>query len=202
MSEVIAEPTWRPMRQHSHKMENGIRDLCAFLPKNAVVVEIGCYAGESTKLFLESGKIKELICIDPWDNEYYKGGQLAPAEKNFDLVTKKYKKKVTKMKEMSGTALTKLIKSGKKIDAVYIDGNHTYPFVKGDIALSLQLIKEGDGGLICGHDYKYRKSPGVEKAVKELLQFPDVRFQDYSWIKFRDRVGQYDRTGVPHPDLK
>jgi predicted O-methyltransferase YrrM len=176
-------------------MLNGIKDLTQFIPKGATVVEIGCYAGESTELFLACKNIKKLICIDPWPEDYYSGKQLLSAEAQFDKVTAKAvaSGKLEKRKDYSAVVLSEMIARGEKIEFIYIDGNHSYEFVRQDILLAKQLVKEG--GIIAGHDYKFHKSPGVEKAVKELLGFPDVRFADYSWIKFADRIGVADSIG-------
>ena len=177
------------------RMLNGIRDISRFIAPKSVVVEIGCYAGESTELFLECKNVAKLICIDPWPEDYYSGKQLISAEARFDEVTAAAvaKKRLVKRKDFSSVVLSDMIAKGEKVDFIYIDGNHSYEFVRQDILLAKQVVKPG--GIIAGHDYKYHKSPGVEKAVKELLGFPDVRFADYSWIKFVDRIGVNDSIG-------
>ena len=177
------------------RMLNGIRDISRFIAPKSVVVEIGCYAGESTELFLECKNVAKLICIDPWPEDYYSGKQLISAEARFDEVTAAAvaKKRLVKRKDFSSVVLSDMIAKGEKVDFIYIDGNHSYEFVRQDILLAKQVVKPG--GIIAGHDYQYHKSPGVEKAVNELLGFPDVRFADYSWIKFVDRIGVNDSIG-------
>lgn len=177
------------MRAHSHRMMDGIRDLCHFLPSGAVVAEVGSYAGESAALLMESKRIATLHCIDPWLPEYYSGRQLISAEKQFDSVAAAHPR-IVKHKAFSSEILTQFIADGVMLDMIYIDGNHSYEFVRADILLALQVVRPE--GIIAGHDYKFHKSPGVERAVKELLGFPDVRFADYSWLKWRERVGMND----------
>jgi SAM-dependent methyltransferase len=180
------------MREYSHKMQDGLRDLCKLLPPKATLVEVGCYAGESTKLFQESGKIEKHYCIDIWDEAYYKDAlPILPPERAFDKVAEKYG--VEKIKQLSGIALTDMIAEGVKADIVYIDANHTHQFARADILLALQLVK--DGGIIAGHDWGYRPSIGVTKAVKEVLGYPDITFADTSWLKYKDRVGRNDSLG-------
>jgi len=176
-------------------MLDGIRDLCHFLPPNAIVVEIGCYAGESTSLFMASGKIDLLYAIDPWDADYYSGQQLLSAEAEFDRVLEPYGTKVIKLKKRSDSALIELIMNDRLADMVYIDGDHSYKQVKVDIALAMSVVKPG--GIIAGHDYGMKGCDGVRQAVNEMLQFPDVRFADTSWLKFKDRVYRDDRTALP-----
>lgn len=174
------------MRWHSTRMVNGLADLCRYIPPNSEGAEIGCFAGESTVIFLDEGNVARIHCVDPWNPLYYKGGQIPVAEACFDAIATDYPDRVVKHKAASKAVLAQWIKEGRKLDFIYIDGNHAYGEVKQDIILALKLLKPN--GILCGHDYKFRGSPGVERAVKELLAFPDVRFPDYSWIKFRDRV--------------
>ena len=48
----------------------GLKDLINYFSDNTILCEIGCYAGESTAIFLNSGKIATLYAIDPWMNGY------------------------------------------------------------------------------------------------------------------------------------
>ena len=53
------------------------------------------------------------------------------------------------------------------IDMIFIDANHTYPFVKEDIQLWYPKVKSG--GIFSGHDYSPRLFRGaVKKAVDEF----------------------------------
>jgi len=56
----------------------------------------------------------------------------------------------------------------QSVDAVYIDANHAYDFVKQDIEEWLPKIRPG--GILGGHDYGDTKNPGVSQAVNELLE--------------------------------
>ena len=50
------------------------------------------------------------------------------------------------------------------VDFIYIDGNHSYDFVKRDIELYYPKVK--DGGVIGGHDIYFHE---VQKAVFEFV---------------------------------
>ena len=62
------------------------------------------------------------------------------------------------------------------IDAIYIDGNHTYDGVKEDIIYWSPKVKPG--GLIVGDDYLTFSE--VRKAVKEL--FPNHNDFENTWF--------------------
>lgn len=181
----LFEGLHKTMRFHHPKMINGLVDLCRFIPEDATGVEIGSFAGESSLILADHLKEGTLICVDPWMPDYYSRKQIPAAERVFDQVAEGFLN-IRKEKRMSHDFLQEMIDTETRFDFVYIDGNHKYDYVRRDIKMALQVIKPG--GMICGHDYKFKGSPGVERAVKELLQYPDVRFPDYSWLKFVDRV--------------
>ena len=156
----------------------GLLDLIKEFPEDTVMSEIGCYAGESTELFLKSGRVKQLYAIDPWEGGY--NYATSPEVSDFILVEKVFDKRV------KGKNVVKLKMTMKEafdllpeLDVIYIDGNHTYDCVLEDINLSLRKIKKG--GIICGHDYN-SKDIGVIQAVNEVFGKPDKIFSDTSWM--------------------
>ncbi len=173
----------------SHRLTNDIKDLCLVIPDNTVGIEIGCFAGESTKLFLESGKFQRLYCVDPWSPEYYKAHNMKVIEAKFDEATKNHVHIVKKIK-MTSREVAALM-TDPYINFVYIDGDHSYQAVADDIKTWLYYLqhisKQPRAKILAGHDYKHHGSPGVERAVKELLKYPDIRFAGYSWAKIIDR---------------
>ena len=60
----------------------------------------------------------------------------------------------------------------RKIDFLWIDGDHSYEGVKKDIYHWTPLVKKG--GFICFHDY--RDAPRVKKAVDELTTSGKIKF--------------------------
>ncbi len=157
----------------------GLLDLIDYLPSNIIMAEIGCYTGESTRLFLESGKISFLYAIDIWEddcgnfkkiNQYH---DFLAVERIFDENMRDFNVKKLKMN------FSESLKFLPTLDVIYIDANHEYEFVKEDILNSFSVIK--DNGFICGHDY-VEESPGVIKAVDEIFGKPDVLFSDGSWL--------------------
>lgn len=179
------------MRGSSSDPQNvGLVDLCKqinthFHDSNEItLVEIGVYSGESTMIFEANLNNSKIICVDPWetyreDNSTYdlnnQHFELIEAENKFDERTKDNKNiKKVKMKSLDYASTL----PDNCIDAVYIDGNHSYSFVLNDILVWNKKVKQG--GLICGHDYSW---DGVKRALNETMnRTPDKVFQDGSWL--------------------
>jgi len=161
---------------------NLIESLCI---SNAIMIEIGCFAGESTKIFASSDKIKIIYAIDPWTSGY---DNKDPASKsNLSLVEKKFggrmidNPKCVKMKTTSLEAVKEF--EDRSLDLVYIDGDHRYEAVKRDICAWKPKLKRG--GYLCGHDFghpKYRGIEGVRLAFVDTLGDPDDTFEDSSCV--------------------
>lgn len=165
--------------------KKGIGDLVSYAGlKGAIVCEIGSYRGESSELFLRTGCIDMLYCVDPWENGYDVNdiaSHITPMtliEQDFDNRMDQFFDKVTKVKKFSNNAVTSF--ADNMFDLVYIDGLHTYDGCKSDITNYISKVK--NGGYIAGHDYIYTWA-GVISAVNECVGTPDVIFQDSSWIK-------------------
>jgi len=149
--------------------------------KNSIMAEIGCYTGESTEIFSESGKFGAIYSIDPWEtNVDY---DELPVD-NMDVVEQLFDKRIATLK----TPVNKIRKTSEQavnmfpnnfFDFVYIDGNHNYDFIKEDIVKWLPKVKSN--GVIAGHDYNHAYE-GVIKAVDEIFGKPNKLFPDSSWM--------------------
>ena len=117
--------------------------------------EIGVYKGEFSKEFCEAG-ISELhhYAVDPWIAFYGQGKtQKVQERQNFlyehtKRVLAPYKN-CTIIRKTSVEAL-KDFKDGS-LDYVYIDGDHSFPFVAEDIYGWAKKVRSG--GIVSGHDY-------------------------------------------------
>ena len=69
-------------------------------------------------------------------------------------------------------------------DWVYIDGNHTYDYVKKDLELSFRKTKVG--GLVAGDDYVDGQwwKDGVKKAVDEIAKNPSAQLLEIREVQF------------------
>ncbi|MBU1910282.1 MAG: class I SAM-dependent methyltransferase [Verrucomicrobia bacterium] len=56
-----------------------------------------------------------------------------------------------------------------KMDLVFVDGSHSYEYVKSDTRAALKLLKP-DGGVILWHDYGSPYWKGLTRALNELRQ--------------------------------
>ena len=169
---------------------NALLLLIKDLPNDLIMAEIGCYAGESTLMFLKSGKVKQLFAIDPWplklkgeikgtkefiERINYVYSNMSWAEKSFDIRVSPFLN-VVKLKMTFDEAFNSL----PKLDFIYIDGDHRYKAIINDIGLAKRIIKAG--GIIAGHDYT-EESHDVIRAVNESFGKIDKIYADSSWVK-------------------
>jgi len=160
----------------------GLAKLAALLPGDAVVIEIGSFVGESTEIFLESGKVRRIYCIDP-----YKGGYddadvashigMDEVKAQFYERIKRYGETVVPM-HLSSERAARFFQAGSA-DMVYVDGCHLYEAVKRDIELYRPKVKAG--GMIAGHDFDQEQ---VARAVRESFGAgaEPLKFEDSSWM--------------------
>lgn len=84
------------LQMRNNANTKGLLDLIEDLPFNLNMLEIGCYAGESTGLFLKSGKIKKLYAVDIWEDTmcYFSAidsnHDFSEVERSFDETVKGY----------------------------------------------------------------------------------------------------------------
>jgi len=155
----------------------GLEDLAALLPLNAIVAEIGSYAGESTRILMNSKRIAKLYAIDPWLNGYDNWdfanySDMRAVEAQFDARTAGLP--VVKMKMMNLEAAKQI---PEPLDMVYIDACHRYAAVKEDIEIWCKKVKPG--GLLAGHDFDFGE---VVHAVQEFAAGREIlTFKDASW---------------------
>lgn len=131
--------------------------------------EIGVWEGENSNHLLTHFPNLYLYLIDNYPID---GGWAAYESKDIPLKAKQkaekvlnaHKQRITWLFLDSGEA-AKHIPDGS-LDFVFIDGKHTYDFVKADIKNYLPKVRKG--GLVSGHDYA-AKFPGVVQAVDEAF---------------------------------
>lgn len=125
------------------------------------IAEIGVETGITADHILKSCKVESYFAVDPCMNEPF-----------FHSC---FGKEISFFKMTSAEASV-FIKDGC-LDLVFIDGDHTYSFVKQDIQLWLPKVRKG--GIISGHDYNDCGWTGVKQAVdeaftsKEIFVIPD-----------------------------
>ena len=176
--------------------KRGLLDLVGSLgAKDLVMVEIGSFAGESAEIFVGSGLVKEVVCIDPWEfsdqgdgNSY---SNIKDAERWFDARAAKAGGRIVKFKgTVDDFVQSKAFEERRgAVDLVYIDGLHTYEGCAHDIDVTMSVIKPRLA--VSGHDYAsdFPHVQGVKKAVNERFGAPDRTFCDSSWVKYAAGLG-------------
>jgi predicted O-methyltransferase YrrM len=132
---------------------------------NIVGVEIGTEYGHNAKNIMSVLDIKKLYCIDPYKDEtaFLHGKDKAnDAYLKAKQLLSKYNNKIEIIRKTSIDALSDI---PNNVDFVYIDGNHSYRFVKHDIEEYYPKVRKG--GIIGGHDFD-ASHMGVAKAVFEF----------------------------------
>lgn len=132
------------------------------------MVELGCYYGESTKVFAREAAL--VFAIDPWDEAYLEGEDvksvgrvweesMAEVEAVFDAMAADFPQ-IRKIKKKQEDAVEDF--DARSLDLVYCDTLHSEEATLS--AIDLWTPKLGSGGFMSGHDYD-DEFPGVVRAV-------------------------------------
>lgn len=157
--------------------------LLDLLPKNSVGAEIGVWEGEFSKAINEVVKPSKFYLVDPWKfmkeypDRWYGGfigdglvGDGYHSQKDMDGLYNQVKKMFTEAPNVEflrifSNQLPQYILANT-LDWVYIDGDHSYHQVLGDLELSFNLVKKG--GYITGDDWS--KNNDIAKAVEMFIK--------------------------------
>jgi hypothetical protein len=158
------------------------RRLLTLLPKGGVCAEIGTWRGDFAARILSSRRPLHLYLIDPWEYRaedkydqawFGRGAQAGQEEMEaiYKGVLDRFRSKIE-----HGQVLVQRLRSvdaaasfpDDTMDWVYIDGDHTYEAVKGDLEAYYRTVKPG--GLLAGDDYGTAGwwEDGVTRAVDEF----------------------------------
>ena len=150
----------------------------ALIPPNAVICEIGVFTGDFANQLLSLRPSKLILC-DPFQ------GVVSSGDADGNHVRHAYLPAVYLQIAQQAASLPQLVLlrgyshellpllEPHCLDAIYIDGDHSYEGVKRDLEIAQRLVKPG--GLICGHDYEMNPAKtencydfGVKRAVDEF----------------------------------
>ncbi|MHA2009887.1 MAG: class I SAM-dependent methyltransferase [Candidatus Hodarchaeales archaeon] len=177
-----------------------------------VMAEIGVWRGRTMKRILRSDAadiLKEYWAVDIWkaiDPEYYTGREYCsfarvhttnvgpdtyrnPSWQDLYLNSCKYMPWFKQLRVVRASSVDTVEKLWPEhyfpdgyFDLVFIDADHHYEAVKGDILSWLRVLKRS--GIMCGHDYKSYKYPGVAQAVDEIFGEKNIiKASDHVWIR-------------------
>ncbi len=131
------------------------------------VLEIGSWAGGSAilwgkALLADNREGNRLVCLDPWKfydapSDFSLTSRLMKAGFKNDGIYRLFRHNMQSsgllnlLMELRGASSDLLpMLAPAQFQLVYVDGNHSYRFVKEDIKLASALVAEG--GLLCGDD--------------------------------------------------
>lgn len=166
------------------------------------ILEIGSFEGKSTVWFLDnilSHPNSTITCIDPWtkytqDSDSF--NSYSKENTKWDFTTHKdtflynieesgQKDKVIIKHGFSHELLPFLITKNLQYDFIFIDGNHTSPFVLTDALMSWYTLKPG--GIMVFDDYQWEQYADVKSKTTTpklaIDSFIEV-FKDYLEVLF------------------
>lgn len=120
--------------------------------------------GRSSSSVMQEAMQRAVDCTTPWDN----------------------RRKLIVMDSLAAAKQVEDLSQG----FVFIDAEHAYDAVRGDLRAWWQKVKPG--GLFFGHDYKIRRGFGVIRAVNEFVDEHklklgvDGRFEGIWWVQKHD----------------
>ncbi len=157
-------------------------DMVAKYPSGSDFVEVGTYEGKSFAYLvveaINAGKEINMSAVDSFTftDEHCGDNILDVFKRNMSPVEGKY----NIIKGQSDESASQF--EDGSLDFVFLDADHVYARVKGDILAWLPKIKKG--GILAGHDYE-PQHPGVKQAVDEI--FGDDWNKEYldelCWVK-------------------
>ncbi len=133
------------------------------------IAEIGSYTGASACCFGASTNGK-IICIDTWNNNAMSEGK-RDTWLEFKKNTSNYSDSIIAIRGYSQDVIEEVKNITKKLDILFIDGDHSYESVKSDWENYKQLLKPE--AIVIFHDYGWAE--GVKRVVHE-----DVKIQTYA----------------------
>lgn len=157
-------------------------DLLQQMPKNSVCAEIGVFKGTFSQAIIDVVQPLRHHLIDPWafqENyaESWFGGDLGGSQAIMDKVHKgvlrRFREQIRRGEVVVNRGYSMEMAAqfpDAYFDWIYIDGNHTYEGVMGDLNSYYPKIKPG--GFITGDNYGDRPDwwwkDGVKRAVDEF----------------------------------
>jgi predicted O-methyltransferase YrrM len=137
--------------------------LAMKLPMRFVACEIGSYLGASASFFAAAASFKEGIvhCVDTWDNRDMDSELPRDTYAEFLINTERFQRHIVPHRG-EASAVASAIPS--ELDALFIDGDHSYEMAKLDLRVYGPKIKPG--GFLLLHDCKLES---VQRAMDEYV---------------------------------
>jgi hypothetical protein len=150
-----------------------------------VGAEVGVWQGAFSQELCVANPGVRLTCVDPW-RAYGEYHDLKNDQRRLDAAYRQtcetlqpYAVTILRMRSLDALEVI----PDRSLDFVYIDSNHSEPFVTQD--LTGWSAKVRSGGIVSGHDYVWRKKrPDIE--VKQAVDRFTAHHGITSWFVFAD----------------
>lgn len=178
LAAALAIPGWMKPRE--------LRWLAERAADADLVIEVGSWKGRSTRALGDHVR-GSVFAVDTWEGQVDESTSVNRelAERGSQAVIDEFLEnlgdligsgRVTPVMAPSDVAAVGFERAlgRESVDLVFLDGEHEYEGVRGDIAAYLPLVKRG--GLMSGHDFP---KLGVRRAVLE--RFGEVSTEGAIW---------------------
>ena len=186
-------PQYKFFGNLSHHINIPIFDII----NGEIYVEIGVHYGHSLSSMAHTFNNKKLIGIDLFDQKWFKKhGSIIDdvyklAGKNTEKFNSNNNNKISLIKGFSSSPKTilnlKNILKNKKIDLLYIDGDHSYNAVIKDFEMYFPLVREG--GFIIFDDYL----PDYHDPYKAINDICNKYSKELNIIGLTEDKGNYNK---------
>ena len=166
------------------------------IKENSVIVEVGVWQGNFSKIIYDFCKPKELVLVDMWkyDNRVrgcapQVDGQEPISQNFFDEAYIKTKNRFANHQNVK--ILKKSSKEASKFynnnyfDYIYIDAEHSYQAVYEDLTSWFPKLKKN--GYIFGDDYYWREEDNtfsLQNAYQDFIKKNDIK----NWCVFKSQI--------------
>jgi len=147
-----------------------IYQLAYTLPSNSNILEIGCFLGSTTCTLKEARQDSNLYCVDKWTNEkhndYLIGYDRKTVYENIESDKNIWRQNTNHLDNIfmyHEKSLDVEFDNDLKFDLIFLDGDHTYGNVIGELIKFSKLLKPN--GILAGHDY------GCAPCTKAITKF-------------------------------
>lgn len=144
------------------------------IPGNPLLVDFGTGWGKSAVSLALTCPQATVVTFDPGDvyvRQRNVEDHAAYEAKVQEYIDQAGAENVVHLLGDSRTIDTFRVTTGREIDILNIDSDHTYETTKAEIERWVPLVKKG--GIVMFHDYEHPHAPGVGIALKELVSFKD-----------------------------
>jgi len=164
------------MKEYASRQEM----LADLVPADATVAEIGVFAGDFSEWMLKNLKLKKFYAIDPYTSTIGvmgSGNQDGFGMEYFELellrgfvLSRLSQYPAFEHRREFSHAFFESQEDGS-LDAVYLDGDHSFEAVRDDLDMARHAVKEG--GWIFGHDYARHPTKGNPEITHEVKPVVD-----------------------------